>query len=392
MTQVRRLIPIILCSMLVLTACGGGGGVKRTASTPGATPAVADSSTPVTMQASPVATPASAGVATPGPTSTPTATPPPAKAQAATPKAKVKPQPKVYYTLRGDKQSTPPIRPIGVQIDNAPGARPQTGLTAADLVYETPTEAQLTRYTAFYQTRAPQVVGPVRSARLVDLQVIPEYDGILAYSGASVGVSGLLNAQKVYRLQVQTNAAASSWRDNSRYAPDNLYASVAKLRDIAKDFGWARPSKADSMVFGPAPSGGQFAQGVSIPYSTGPVDFRYNVSTKSYDRFMNGSPDVDAGNGQTISPSNVIVLFTNFRTTNIVEDEAGELSLDPKLQGQGTAWILRDNQRYVVKWERDSLSSVTRFVDPKTGKDVPLAQGQTWICLIPQWLSASIDK
>jgi len=320
-----------------------------------------------------------------------TPTPVPAKTQAAKPKSKSKPQP-VYYTLRGTRQSTPPIRPIGVQIDNAPGARPQTGLTAADLVYETPTEAQLTRYTAFYQTRAPQVVGPVRSARIVDLHVIPEYDGILAYSGASVGVSGLMAAQKLERLQVQTNAAASSWRDSSRYAPDNLYASVAKLREIAQNFGWARPSKAQSMVFGPAPAGGSFAKGVSIPYSTGPVDFRYNVSTKSYDRFMNGAPDVDAGNGQTISPSNVIVLFTNFRTTNIVEDEEGDLSLDPKLQGQGTAWILRDNREYVVKWERGSLNQVTRFIDPKTGKDVPLAQGQTWICLIPQWLSATIDK
>jgi hypothetical protein len=110
-----------------------------------------------------------------------------------TPRPFPSPTPVIYHSpLTGEQVPSPPPRPIAVQIDNAPAARPQIGLVDADLVYETPTEAQLTRFTAFYQTRQPDVVGPDRSARLVDLQVIPAHDAILAFSGASTGVQDRL--------------------------------------------------------------------------------------------------------------------------------------------------------------------------------------------------------
>lgn len=334
--------------------------------------------------ATPIATPIPSPTATPTPTPTPTPSP--------SPTSKPSPTPIVYHsTLTGARMSGPPPRPIAVQIDNSPAARWQTGLVDADLVYETPTEAQLTRFTAFFQTKAPAVVGPVRSARLINLQVIPEHDAILAYSGASIGTNKRLHQSGIPLMAVDANgnAAAAGWRDDSRYAPYNLYTSIAKLRQLSSKFGWARPTTAASLQFGSVAVPGVKSSGVSIPYSTGTAEFRYNPGTHTYDRFEAGAPHVDAVTGKQISPRNVVVLFTTFTQTGIVEDTLGELSLDVQLQGSGKAWVFRDGKRYTVQWHRQGPKNVLSFTDEATGKPVPLAQGQTWICLVPQWLTAT---
>lgn len=337
---------------------------------------------PAASSPTPTATATPSPTATATPTPTPTATP--------TPTPTPSPTPVVYRsTLTGEVMSAPPPRPIAVQIDNAPPARLQTGLIDADLVYETPTEAALTRFTAFYQTQAPDVVGPVRSARLIDLQVIPEHDAMLAYSGASIGVQARLVQAGLNLLAVEDNAAPAGRRDPQRYAPYNLYTSIPKLRQVATGFGWSRTPTAQSFAFGPAPAGGETSSGVTIPYSYGNVEFTYNSSTNSYDRFMAGEPHRDAVTGKQISPRNVVVLFATFTETSIIEDVLGARSLDVKLQGSGNAWIFRDGKRYQAQWQRSGVNEILRFVDPSTGQRVALAEGQTWICLVPQWLSAA---
>lgn len=282
-----------------------------------------------------------------------------------------------------------PPRPIAVQIDNAPLARPHTGLTEADIVYETPTEAQLTRFTAFYQTKAPEVLGPVRSARLVDLEVVPAHDGMLAYSGASIGVQDLLWQSGIDLLVVEGNAAEAGWRDWSRPAPHNLYTSIPALRAVADRFGWSRPTTAESFSFGPPPEGGESSAGVDIPYAAGPVSFQYDAGGNRYLRVMDGVPHSDAQTGEQVAPRNVVVLFATFTQTGIVEDVLGAYSLDVDLQSGGDAWIFRDGKRYGVRWERAGTDQVFRFVDPGTGQEVSLGEGQTWVCLVPQWLSAT---
>ncbi len=308
--------------------------------------------------------------ATPSPSSAPTPTPSPS------------PTPVIYRSpLTGEQVSAPPPRPIAVQVDNAPAARPHIGLTDADLVYETPTEAQLTRFTAFYQTRQPEVVGPARSARLVDLQVVPAHDAMLAFSGASSGVQERLWASGIDQLFLEENATEASWRDWNRYAPHNLFTSIAALRTVADRLGWSRPAESESFDFGPVAEGGSPSSGATIPYSAGNVEFSYNPATQKYDRFMSGVPHVDALTGTQVSPRNVVVMFATFSQTDIVEDTLGELSLDVALQGSGDAWVFRDGKRFETRWERNAPSDTFHFVDVATGKTVPLAEGQSWICL-----------
>lgn len=361
----RRCALVVLCVLLV-------GCSFRPASDPPTT--------------APLASPTAEPTATPSPTATATPTPSPT----ATPTPEPTPTPVVYRsTLTGQTLDAPPQRPIAVQIDNAPGARPHIGLTQADLVYETPTEAQLTRFTALYQTHAPEVVGPVRSARLVDLAVVPAHDAMLAYSGASIGVQDRLWNAALDLLVVEGNAAEAGWRDYNRYAPHNLFTSIPALRAVADRFGWSRETTATPMDFGPAPEGGAPSSGVTIPYATGNVEFTWDPGTSTYDRFMGGVPHHDAISGEQISPRNVVVLFMTFWQTDIVEDNLGELSLDLESVGSGTAWVFRDGKRYEVQWQRSSNEDVFHFVDPASGATVPLAEGQTWLCLVPQWLSAT---
>lgn len=301
------------------------------------------------------------------------------------------PTPVIYHSpLTGEQVPSPPLRPIAVQIDNAPDARPQIGLVDADLVYETPTEAQLTRFTAFYQTRQPDVVGPDRSARLVDLQVIPAHDAILAFSGASSGVQDRLWANNIDQLALELNASEASWRDQSRYVPHNLFTSIPALRKVADRLGWSGPTKGQSFDFGPLPEGGSPSSGATIPYSAGNVEFTYNPATKTYDRFMSGVPHVDGATGKQISPRNVVVMFATFTQTDIVEDTLGELSLDVALQGNGNAWVLRDGKQFVTHWERNAPTDTFHFVDVATGQKIPLAEGQSWICLVPSGMAAAL--
>ncbi len=308
--------------------------------------------------------------ATPSPSPTPTPTPSPS------------PTPVIYRSpLTGEQVPEPPPRPIAVQVDNAPAARPHIGLTDADIVYETPTEAQLTRFTAFYQTRQPDVVGPARSARLVDLQIVPAHDAMLAFSGASSGVQERLWTSGIDQLFLEENASGASWRDPNRYAPHNLFTSIPSLREVADHLGWSRPAESQSFDFGPVPEGGSPSSGATIPYSAGNVEFTYNPATMTYDRFMAGLPHADAATGKQVSPRNLVVMFATFTQTDIVEDSLGELSLDVHLQGSGDAWVFRDGKRFETRWERNAGSDTFHFIDVASGQAVPLAEGQSWICL-----------
>ncbi|HEU4793241.1 MAG TPA: DUF3048 domain-containing protein [Nitrolancea sp.] len=319
---------------------------------------------------SPASTQTDPSPATPSPSPTPTPTPSPS------------PTPVIYRSpLTGEQVPEPPPRPVAVQVDNAPAAWPHIGLTDADIVYETPTEAQLTRFTAFYQTRQPDVVGPARSARLVDLQIVPAHDAMLAFSGASSGVQERLWASGIDQLFLEENASEASWRDPNRYAPHNLFSSIPALREVADRLGWSRPAESQSFDFGPVPEGGSPSSGATIPYSAGNVEFTYNPTTMTYDRFMAGLPHADAATGKQVSPRNLVVMFATFTQTDIVEDSLGELSLDVHLQGSGDAWVFRDGKRFETRWERNAGSDTFHFIDVASGQAVPLAEGQSWICL-----------
>jgi hypothetical protein len=376
----RRSIILLLVLIVVLASCR----IEEapTDDEPDETPTPTEQPAP---SPTPEATPTSTAEPTPDPTSTPTPTPTPAPEPTATPE----PTPELdqdpeQSTLTGESIPEPPLRPVAVRIDNSPNARPHTGLVDADLVYESPTEASVTRFLALYQTNAPEVVGPTRSARLMDLDVVPLHDAMLAYSGASIGVQERLWQRGLPLLVLEGNASAASWRDNSRFAPHNLYTSIPDLREIADDNGWEREAENIPFTFGDAPVEGLPERGVDISFVSGFVQFRYNDETDSYDRTVDNVEARDALTDDIISPRNVVVMWVSFFTGDIAPNTRGEISNDVDLYGSGPAWLLRNGERFDVEWRRSEQSEPFRFYHQETGEEIPLAAGKTWINLVPQ--------
>lgn len=336
--------------------------------------------------------PAPRPTATASPTPVPTATPAPRPTPTAAPTPTPSPTPVLYRSaLSGLALDAPPPRPLAVQIDNHPDARPQTGLTDADLVYETPTEAQLTRLTALFQTRAPDAVGPVRSARLVDLAILPMHDAVLVYSGAAQGVTQALLGAGAELLHAEGNATPAGWRDWSRSMPHNLYVSIPALRTVAAELGWERPTTASSLLFGPPPLHGEPATHVVIPYAQGQVEFRYDRESNRYRRWVDGAPHVDARSTEPVAPANVVVLVTEFWYRELPAGWTVEQSLDLDLSSGGEAWLLRDGQVYRARWERPAEREPIRLLDARTGQPLPLGEGQTWICIVSPEIASRVE-
>ena len=381
---------LLLLAFALVTACGGAAPASEpTPTVPAAT------STPLPPTATATTTPSVTPV--PSPTMTrPTSTPSPSPTAAPTASAtRVAENVSPLTGLPLDDPARLHWQPLAIQFDNAPLARPHTGLALASVVVETPTEAGLTRFTAIYLDHDAPVVGPLRSGRLVNLEVIPEHQAVLVSVGASNGVRWrFYDAGLPWVDLMEDVAATGSWRDNSRPAPHNLYSSTAQLRDDARALGLEREANLAPGRFGPiealpaadAPAG----TSVAIPYPHGAVRFAYDAESQTYRRSMGGAPHKDAADGAWIAPRNVVVQITDITATDIIEDTLGSRSLEVRLRGTGDLLLLRDGKLFRGTWQRDTLTDRTAYVD-EGGRPLTLAPGQTWIAIVPTDMPVTVE-
>jgi hypothetical protein len=288
--------------------------------------------------------------------------------------------------LTGLPLDAPARKPLAVQINNEPVARPHSSIQLADIVYEYPIEDAVTRFTAFFGSILPDDIGPIRSVRIAALELIPAHDGILVYSGGSIDMTAALFESGLPALHAEGNGSAGSRREPSRVAPHNLYVSGPRTYAIAEQLGFAGESRAQSLTFGSLPAGGVASSGVTIPYSSGKVDFRYNTTLLRYERSVNDQPHLDLLTQQRLRVDNVVLLYASFSWIDIVDDFAGETTLGVTLRGEGPAAVYRDQRSYDAVWRRPDYPDVFRFYDPGDGRELSLKSGQTWVAIIPEWL------
>ncbi|MGH3826753.1 MAG: DUF3048 domain-containing protein, partial [Pseudonocardiaceae bacterium] len=177
--------------------------------------------------------------------------------------------------------SPPPVSPftglptdlgapvLCVKIDNAAPARPQSGLAQADLVYVEPVEGGLSRLLAVYQSQDPSAVGPVRSARASDAQLLANFGRpALAFSGAAPAVGALVARAPV--LDVSALARPGDYyRDQRRPMPHNLYGDPNLLRR------GGAPPRDIGFRFGPTPPGGRPAPGTEVRYPAAAIGVQW---------------------------------------------------------------------------------------------------------------------
>lgn len=262
-----------------------------------------------------------------------------------------------------------------VKIDNLPAARPQTGLGAAEVVYVEPVEGGLTRLVAVYTGTPPPVVGPVRSARRTDVELLSQYGKpVLAYSGAAPELLPTLHAANVVNAS-PAEAAPAYYRNRDRPSPHNLYVRPARLP------GGAEGPAVAPLRFGSAPVAGVPTADYRISYRTATFAFTWSAADRRWLVSLDGTPLVSADSGR-VTAATVVWQQVGITTSEPGEDNRAGGSPVASTVGSGQAVVLRDGQRYTGTWARPTAQSPTTF-HTANGRELPLAPGPVWVLLTP---------
>jgi hypothetical protein len=263
---------------------------------------------------------------------------------------------------------------LAVKIDNIGRARPQTGLGGADIVYVLPVEGGLTRFLAVFSSHFPPVIGPVRSAREDDLQLLAQFGRpAFAYSGAQPRLLPVVEHARI--VDLYSGIVGGYHRDHHRMAPYNLYANSATLRAEAKA---ASPAHDIGFRFGPAPAGGTATGTEAVSYPAASFAFTWSAASNRWLVSMDGRPAASTDSGR-LSAATVVIQHTVVRKSPYIE--WGALPPYAESTGAGTALVLRDGESYPARWSRPTPDGGTTFTTPG-GQPMTFAAGPVWILLI----------
>lgn len=281
-------------------------------------------------------------------------------------------------------------RPLAVKVENEPPARPQSGLDRADVIYEVPMEGNdVTRYVAIYQSRSAATVGPVRSARLADVVIVPQYKGLFAHCGGVWKVLQLVKRARITDLDEYYDSEAY-WRASFRRAPHNLYTSTSLLWDLARRKKAYKPTRLPSFGFkDEEPRAARPVSTIQIPFGDYThVRWEYARKSNSYLRHQQGAPHNDNVTGRQLAARNLILMYAKQTETDIVEDVVGSRSLKFGLIGKGKAIIFRDGERINGKWI--GMPDRPPIFTNAAGKRVLLNRGNLWIEVVPTAMKVTI--
>jgi Protein of unknown function (DUF3048) N-terminal domain/Protein of unknown function (DUF3048) C-terminal domain len=269
---------------------------------------------------------------------------------------------------------------LSVKIDNAPAARPQSGLDRADLVFECLVEGGMSRFLAVYQSQGAASLGPIRSARPVDGALLRAlHGGIFAYSGAATGEIAPAQAYSTAFLLSNDADPTPFERLTSRFAPENVYSSTAKLRAEAARRSAHPGLPSPLFTYGPVVPGSPASRHLSVVLgSSASASWAYDGA--SYRRSENGSPHLLA-NGQQVRATNVVVLRVQVTHSGII-DAAGNEDPFVLAYGSGAAQVFRNGVVEDGSWSRPTVASPYQFTSTGGGS-LTLAPGPTWIELVP---------
>lgn len=285
-------------------------------------------------------------------------------------------------------------RPLNVRIDNAPPARPQSGLGSADMVFETLAEGGITRFTAVFLCHAAAAdIGPIRSARLIDLQLSPMFKAILVHVGASQAVLDMIWSSEIGEADFDPGFRNTPGfgRITARPSPHNVYSNIGTLWSVAGARGLVGPVDLQGLSFSDQPPpGGTPGTRVRVPYNSTYSDVSYVYDNGLYTKLIGGAPHLDANTNQPLRFANVIVLFAQATYTDALEDGFASRSLHFQVQGAGRALLLRDGRAYEVLWRHEGRNILFHYTDAQ-GNHIPLKPGATMVNIVPLELPASVE-
>ncbi len=300
-------------------------------------------------------------------------------------------------------------RPLAIMINNHVDARPQFGLTEADLIYEAVAEGGITRFLALFHTRDSDKVGPVRSARIYYEDWAAEFNAWYAHWGGSymdnedkahqddptyeftchpdADSYAKINRIGLPSLDQMWLGSSAYWRDESsgKALEHTGFTSTQKLLNEAPnrypEEGWQNFEPFGIWLFkddSPSASGGSFEIYFWEGYTDYDVRWEYEPKTNEYTRYQGEEKQIDAANNQELRAKNVIVQFTD---QSFFGDKKGHLKY--QTIGTGKAKVFLDGKVIDAEWQKGAIRERTRYFDAETGNEIKFNRGQIWIEIVP---------
>jgi hypothetical protein len=286
-------------------------------------------------------------------------------------------QPKNYLTgLPGTNGKV-----LAVKIDDTMEAHPQIGIEAADLVYVEQVESGLTRLLALYTSEYPEFIGPIRSARISDIDLLAQYGKVaFAYSGSQTKMRPVLAEANLNILSAERNPPSIFARDESRVSPVNMILYIEKLfQQATNKLKMSLISLPSSpWLFGENSKLATPVKSAKISWPNAKYEVIWNSESKCWNLIQNGSVEVTTS-GSNLCIQNAIIQKVKIEPS-IYGDKFGGITPISQTVGRGTAVLLRDGKYLNLNWQRDEATQYTNWFD-KEGERMKITPGKTWVFL-----------
>ncbi len=322
--SLKGVVATLVAASLLLAGCGGGGDDEAPSASAPSTPTSSETSEP------------------PAPT---------------------------YWPLTGlERTADAPTHPVIVtKVDNTSSSAPQVGLGSADMVVEELVEGGYTRLAAFYYSKVPPNIGPVRSMRASDISIVPDGATVVTSGAAAITIKRINGAG----IPWVTEGAAGVYRDNSRSAPYNLFAH---LSDIAKRL----KSKDEPPAYLPWGTEDDLPKGGKA--STLTADFGGHSTTWQFQKGGYVNTDSYAAEGDQFPADSVLVLRVKIGDAGY-RDPAGYPVPETKFEGTGPAMLFHGGRLIRGTWKKDGLTGAIELATK--GGELKVPAGHTWVELLP---------
>jgi Protein of unknown function (DUF3048) N-terminal domain/Protein of unknown function (DUF3048) C-terminal domain len=280
----------------------------------------------------------------------------------------------------------PALPALAVKVDNYPDARPQSGLDKADIVFEEPVEGGITRYVAVFQCQQASLVGPVRSARNIDIGILSPFGApLLVHVGGIDPVIANIDATAIVNEDLGNHGSIIQTVPG-RVAPYATYASTQDMWGL--DPTNTTPPKPIFTYSNTVPAG-TAVTGVAIPFSdTSNVVWQYDPTSKTFLRFYQTQPDMLADNVQNAA-SNIVVMTVQVTYGPWLENDEGGLEVQAQLANtSGPLEVYRDGVEITGTWSRGDITQPTQLTNSQ-GQPIALQPGQTWVELVPSTVTVT---
>lgn len=280
--------------------------------------------------------------------------------------------------LSGREGSNGPV--LAVKIDDTNAAHPQIGLEDADVVYIEQVEGGVTRLAAIFSSVIPERIGPIRSARISDIDILAQYGRVaFAFSGAQKKLLPVIDAANLQNLGAQAQPPSIYTTDPNRVPPfamvlraDLLMAKVVEKNyqiTTANSVGWS---------FGDAPQGGKPTESVIMHWPAARYSAAWSESQSRWLLSHNSESDVSES-GIVLGPTTLVIQMVSI-TDSQYRDKVGAITPFSQTVGNGRGFILRDGKTFNAFWSRASEGVGTTWTS-SDGKEIKFAPGQIWVAL-----------